>query len=226
MPTPESETTSVTACAFRASRTSMLPPAGVNFTALDTRFHATWASRSASPRTTASAGKLTVSTSRLASIAGADDSSTLRTTRAKSTSVTWSSILPVMAWVTSSRSPMSCRWVSALRSMTSTARRAVSASTRPLLNILAQPTMAVSGVDVLEGDRLLVQHHPAGDAGVHRDAAALPERGDGALVGEVALVAVAQDESDAVGAAHLARDPRELAGDLEQRVGRRDAHRP
>ena len=48
-------------------------------------------------------------------------------------------------------------------------------------------------------------HRPTGDAGVHRETLALPERRDGIFVGIIAAAVIAQNEADAIRAAEPAR---------------------
>ncbi len=65
-------------------------------------------------------------------------------------------------------------------------------------------------IDVGDGRRTRMVHHPAGDAGLQRETLTLPQGFDGVLVGVIALVAVAQHEGRAVGAGQFAR---RVAGD-------------
>jgi hypothetical protein len=67
---------------------------------------------------------------------------------------------------------------------------------RPV-GVVRDPVVAV---DVLDGSRLAVQHHPAADARAEGEVLPLPERRDRVLVGVIAPVALAQDERGAVGA--------------------------
>ena len=76
--------------------------------------------------------------------------------------------------------------------------------------------MRGSCVDVGDRDRCPVRHHPAGDAGRHREAPALPERRDGILVGVVAVRAVLQHEGDAVRAGQPRAPPADDLGDPRQ----------
>ncbi len=80
---------------------------------------------------------------------------------------------------------------------------------------------AVVGVDVRHDRGLAIQHRPAGDAVLDREAAALPQRLDRVLVDIAALIAIAHDHGDAVGPARAAGGRADDRGDLLGRARQR-----
>ncbi len=80
---------------------------------------------------------------------------------------------------------------------------------------------AVVGVDVGHYGRAAVLHRPAGDAVMHREAAAFPEGADRVFVEIEALIAVAHDDGHAVGAADPAGHRQHHRGDTPGRAGGR-----
>src|SRR5256885_1212728 len=95
----------------RASPTTMRPPAGVNFTALERRFQTTCCRRSGSPTKGAAVGWRSVtSSSALASMAGRSAATASPMTATRSIGRTFRRSMPVMMRETSRRSLMICAW--------------------------------------------------------------------------------------------------------------------
>ena len=147
MPTPSSRTSSRTRSGRRRSRTSTLPPAGVNLMALASRFQTICCRRAGSPRTAPAPSSRSISSPiPLALAAGRTVSAAASTAAPRSASRTSSFSLPRTIRATSSRSSTICAWVVALRSMASMARSVAEASSRPVRSSRDQPSTAFSGV--------------------------------------------------------------------------------
>ncbi len=146
-PRPVSRTTILTEVRRRRSAISTRPPAGVNLTALDSRFHTTCWSRSGSPETTAPPSTVEQRSTPLASAAGRTTSSAARTVPSSSSGRSSRRSLPVMMRETSRRSSMSLACARALRSMAARplASTAGSAAEAPRRSC-DQPSTALSGV--------------------------------------------------------------------------------
>ena len=147
IPAPSSRTRTSAPPSTRSSRTSMRPPAGVNFTALESRIVTTCCRRSGSPHTGAAAGSRAACHRRsLASAAARAGPRAASTTRTRSTRPRISRRRPERMRAASIRSAMISACRRALRSIVSTARAEVAASSSPVRSRLTQPRMAVRGV--------------------------------------------------------------------------------
>ncbi len=147
MPRPVSVTTSRNAAPTGDSASVTRPPSGVNFTALDSRFHATWRSRSPSADIHRADGSMAVTSSTpRASAAGRTASSALWTTPPASTGSMCSRNCPLSIRDRSSSSSTRRACACALRSITLIACSTRCGGTCPLDNIRAQPRTALRGV--------------------------------------------------------------------------------
>ena len=147
MPMPVSRTSSSAKDSTRRSEIKTWPSPDVNFTAFESRFQITCCKRAASPWTAVTEGSSeSVSETPRALAAGRTTSIAAEIKTSRSTGCTSSFSLPPAIRETSTRSSISWDCALALRSTVSSACVEVSPSSRPLRNIVSQPSMAVSGV--------------------------------------------------------------------------------
>ncbi len=146
MPAPVSATSMRTRDSARVSVTCTWPPRGVNFSALDSRFHTTCCTRAASALTTpASLSSASARPMCLACAAGSALSSAACTSGASWIGRGWMRILPLTMRDTSIRSSIRLACSSALRSIVSSARSRVAGGGLPVRATRTQPVMALNG---------------------------------------------------------------------------------
>ena len=146
MPVPSSATVMIAWDRISRSVTDTWPPAGVNFTAFDRRFHTTCCSRAASPAIGPPASSDVVIEICFAEASCRTVSTASDTIDATSTFWFSSRSLPATMRLMSSRSEISCAWTRVLRATTSRPRSRILGSSRPRIISSVHDRMALSGV--------------------------------------------------------------------------------